>query len=213
VVNESATNCWNCMHDPCACNTPLVWDNDESAYYVFSFSGGDGETHVKTWMSKPKSDFEKISYLRKKKKRKEREETEREEEECHEIQKEAHREGFCCPTHAAKAKSKIVQKRKKKLEVSVNGPWFCAHCEEDPCVFIQSEQAISDNDTIYFDEAELLENPKAVMSARRKRAFQFTAHLLWEGINYRRQHYTCVEAGVRALFPPPDGKIMGYKVA
>jgi hypothetical protein len=70
-------------------------------------------------------------------------------------------------------------------------------------VFIQSsEQNIADNDSIYNDATKHAENPVVVNSARHKRAYQFTAHLLWEGINYRSQHYPCVEAGMRALFPP-----------
>ena len=51
-VNES--NCWDCMHDPCACTPPLLWDNSEKAYYRFCLSG-DGKTKKK-WLSEPSSD-------------------------------------------------------------------------------------------------------------------------------------------------------------
>jgi hypothetical protein len=33
VVHASKWNCWECMHDPCACNPPLVWDDQEQGYY------------------------------------------------------------------------------------------------------------------------------------------------------------------------------------
>ena len=35
VLNESMTNCWECMHDPCACGAPLVWEEEEQAYFRF----------------------------------------------------------------------------------------------------------------------------------------------------------------------------------
>jgi hypothetical protein len=37
VIHESETNCWDCMHDLCACNTPLEWDQAEKAYFRFFF--------------------------------------------------------------------------------------------------------------------------------------------------------------------------------
>jgi hypothetical protein len=35
LLQESESFCWDCMHDPCACSTPLVWDATEQAYYLF----------------------------------------------------------------------------------------------------------------------------------------------------------------------------------
>jgi hypothetical protein len=35
VLHESESFCWDCMHDLCACSTPLVWDATEQAYYNF----------------------------------------------------------------------------------------------------------------------------------------------------------------------------------
>ena len=64
---------------------------------------------------------------------------------------------------------------------------------------------------IYYDTYEYKKDPSKCNSGRFKHVFQYTAFILWEGINYRKPHFTCVEAGVRALFPPFDGKIMGYK--
>jgi hypothetical protein len=69
----------------------------------------------------------------------------------------------------------------------------------------------SENDTIYYDRCDYENAPAAYNSGRRKRAYQYAAFVLWEGINYRRPHYTCVENGVRSLFPPIDGRVMGYK--
>jgi hypothetical protein len=74
-----------------------------------------------------------------------------------------------------------------------------------------SRLKLCENDAIYYDEGEYGKDPVAYNSARRKRAYQYAAYILWEGINYRKQHYSCVEKGVCALFPPFDGKIMGYK--
>jgi hypothetical protein len=37
VLHESESFCWDCMQDPCACSTPLVWDATEQAYYFFFF--------------------------------------------------------------------------------------------------------------------------------------------------------------------------------
>jgi hypothetical protein len=72
VIHTSVTDCWDCMHDPCACNTPLVWDEKESAYYSF-FLSSDGKTQKNTWMVEPASGLLKIRFLGKTKKRKERE--------------------------------------------------------------------------------------------------------------------------------------------
>jgi hypothetical protein len=51
----------------------------------------------------------------------------------------------------------------------------------------------------------------AYNSGRCKRAFQYAAFILWEGINYRKPHFACIEDGICALFSPFDRKIMGYK--
>jgi hypothetical protein len=217
VFNESAGNCYKCNHDPCACNPPLVWDEEESAYYSF-FLSSDGAVQTNTWMSEPKSDVQKMGYFRATRKRKAREEEDREIAVCGELHEQANIELYCCPGHARKAKLNAKLKEEKKTRDGVNegtmeGPGFCKHCIDDPCVFIQFEDTIVKNDLIYFDAKEYAEDPVTVNRQRHKRAYQFTAHLLWEGIKYRRQHYTCVEAGVRALFPPFDGKVMGFKEA
>jgi hypothetical protein len=65
------------MHDPCACNPPLVWDEEEKAYYSF-FLSYDGKTKRIIWMSKPIGTMTTINYRRGERKRKERMEKEKE---------------------------------------------------------------------------------------------------------------------------------------
>jgi hypothetical protein len=101
--------------------------------------------------------------------------------------------------------------RGKKMQQTCKSGHHCIHCDEDPCVFIQIESRLWENDTIYYDSYDYEKAPVTYNSGRRKRAYQYAAFVLWEGINHRRPHYKCVENGVPALFPPPDGKIMGYK--
>jgi hypothetical protein len=212
VVHDSPTTCWECMHDPCACRAPLVWHEGENAYYRF-FLSCDGTIKKNIWMSEPTSDMAKIEFKRKEKKRKDIQEKENEEEECSDNQQRARNEGFCCHEHAKSMKLarvvKLEERERKKKRVTA--PDHCIHCDEEPCVFIQIESKLCENDEIYYDKDEYQDNPVAYNSARRKRAYQYAAFLLWEGINYRKPHFTCVEDGVRALFPPFDGKIMGYK--
>jgi hypothetical protein len=216
VINESETNCWDCMHDPCACNPPLVWDEEEKAYYSF-FLSCDGKTKRNLWMSKPKGTLATINYRRDERKRKDRMEKEREEEFCAENQEKAQMSGYCCHQHAKVAKkahkdSKTkMKKQESQIKKVVDGPDHCIHCDEDPCVFIQNESRLCENDQIYFDEDQYAKDPVSCNSGRRKRAYQYVAYVLWEGISYRKPHHKCVEDGVRALFPPFHGKIMGYK--
>jgi hypothetical protein len=61
------------------------------------------------------------------------------------------------------------------------------------------------------DEGEYSKDPVAYNSARRKCVFQYVVFILWVGINYPKSHFTCVEDSLHALFPPFDGKIMGFK--
>jgi hypothetical protein len=212
VIHASATTCWECMHDPCACDGPLIWDEAENAYYRF-FVSGDGMVKQIIWMTEPTSDKGRMLFKRKEKKRKDRLEKEQDLEECHEKQKQAHDQGYCCFEHAKKMKQErqIKQDEKRRKKTKVDGPDLCIHCDEEPCAFIQIESRLCENDTIYYDEGEYNKDPVAYNSTRHKRAYQYAAYILWEGINYRKPHYSCVENGVRALFPPFDGKIMGYK--
>jgi hypothetical protein len=106
------------------------------------------------------------------------------------------------------------QEEMKKKEVRVDVPGHCIHCDEEPCVFIQIESGLCENDSIYYDKDEYQKDPVVYNSARCKHTFQYATFILylWEGINYHHKpHFTCVDDGFRALFPPFDGKIMGYK--
>jgi hypothetical protein len=58
------------MYDPCACHAPLVWYEEENAYYHF-FLSCDGTTKMNIWMSEPTSDIVKIDFKCKEKKRRE----------------------------------------------------------------------------------------------------------------------------------------------
>jgi hypothetical protein len=85
-------------------------------------------------------------------------------------------------------KVKDKEERKMTKQMKVDGPDHCIHCDEDPCVFLQIESLLCENDTIYYNEDEYANNPVAYNSGRRKRAYQYAALVLWEGINYRRPH-------------------------
>ena len=41
-----------------------------------------------------------------------------------------------------------------KKKAKVDGPNHCIHCNEDPCMFIQIELHLGENDAIYFDQGE-----------------------------------------------------------
>jgi hypothetical protein len=114
-----------------------------------------------------------------------------------------------------KAARSWASKDKKEKECTkrakVDRPDHCIHCDKDPCIFIQIEFRLCKNNTIYYDSYEYENAPVTYISGRRKRAYQYAAFVLWEGINHRRPHYKCVQISVWALFPPPDRKIMGYK--
>jgi hypothetical protein len=115
-------------------------------------------------MSEPTSDLQKIRFLRKTKKRKERQfDTIEKDFPLSELSdNQAHKKGFCCASHAAEdaAKQKRDVKRRGGEEREIHGPGFCSHCEEDPCVFVQSERDITENDAIYYDVEFFIRNPK-----------------------------------------------------
>jgi hypothetical protein len=121
--------------------------------------------------------------------------------------------GYCCHQHAKVAKKEHehskteINKRKGQVNRVV------IHCDEDPCVFIQVESRLCENDEIYFDEDQYAKDSVSCNSGRHKRAYQYAAFVLWEGINYRKPHYKCIEDKIWDLFPPFDGKITGYKLS
>jgi hypothetical protein len=107
-------------------------------------------------------------------------------------------------------KKQVSRQTEKKSQV-INEEEQCIHCDKDPCVFTQIELRLCKNDEIYYDVGDYEKAPITYNTSRRKCAFQYAAFILWEGVNYRKRHYRCVENGVRCLFPPLDGKTMGYK--
>jgi hypothetical protein len=162
----------------------------------------------------PTSDLTSISFKRKERKQRDNMKKRREEEECANNQQSAQDEGFCCHHHAKRLQIKDKEERNCTKRAKVDGPdhcILCIHCNEDPCVFIQIESRLCENDTICYDGCDYENAPSAYNRGRRKRAYQYAAFMLWEGINYHRPHYTCVENGVCLLFPPIDGKVMGCK--
>jgi hypothetical protein len=66
------------------------------------------------------------------------------------------------------------KKQKKKQKETVNKmtdrPDHCIHCNEDPCLFIQIELRLWENNKIYFNQEEHSKDPAAYNSGRRKRA-------------------------------------------
>jgi hypothetical protein len=68
VLQESEPFCWDSMHDPCACSTPLVWDATEQAYNFFLSC--NGKTKKNIWMSKPIGSMSTINYKRREKEEK-----------------------------------------------------------------------------------------------------------------------------------------------
>jgi hypothetical protein len=150
-----------------------------------------------------------INYKHGEKKRKDRREKEKEEENCAQDQEYAGNHGYCCHQHERNKKQ--ISRQTEKTNEFINEEEQCIHCDEDPCIFTQIEMRLCKNDEIYFDVGDYEKAPVTYNSSRRKRAFQYAAFILREGVNYRKRHYRCVENGVRSLFPPLDGKTMGYK--
>jgi hypothetical protein len=52
VLHSSKMICRKYRYDPCACSSPLVWDESEHAYYRF-FLSCDGKTKENIWMLEP----------------------------------------------------------------------------------------------------------------------------------------------------------------
>jgi hypothetical protein len=120
VIHESESNCWECMHDPCACNPPLELDQAEKAYFRF-FLSCDGKTKTNIWLTRPTSDVATINYKRGEKKRKDRREKEKEEENYAQDQEYAQNHGSAAtnmPRWLRKnmrgTRSRLVDRRRRK---------------------------------------------------------------------------------------------------
>jgi hypothetical protein len=137
--------------------------------------------------------------------------TKKEEKECTDTQLNAKKEVLCGHHQAKRRKLKNEEDSPRAKRAAVDGPDHCIHCDDDPCAFLQIESRLCEIDTIFYNEDDYANAPGPYNSGRRKRAFQYAANVIYEGIHHRKRHYTCVEKGIRALFPPIDGKIMGFK--
>jgi hypothetical protein len=95
-------------------------------------------------------------------------------------------------------------------EALLHGPNICIVCGCDPCEFQQMEMEIlvrgrNHNEDVGLDAGER-------NSKRRKRAYKYaTKHKFGVlGRCVRKKLPSCIEDGVRWLFPTVDGKIMGF---
>jgi hypothetical protein len=144
-------------------------DEAEQASFRF-FLFCDGKTKKNIWLTKLVSDVATINYRRGEKKRKDRVEKEREEENCVENQQTVQNYGYCCHQHAKMAKkedNKYKQQMKRqteKVKQLIDRPEHCIHCDEDPCVFLQIEMRLCENDNIYYDQTDYEKGPVAYNS-------------------------------------------------
>jgi hypothetical protein len=92
----------------------------------------------------------------------------------------------------------------------LEGPNLCVVCGCDPCQFIQFETNILEQDRIHNEDIGM--NASERNSRRRKRAYKLVSRLregmLGRGV--RRPLPSCILDGVRSLFPPVDGVVMGF---
>jgi hypothetical protein len=115
------------------------------------------------------------------KKRKQRIEMERDEEDCAKEREEEdcakEREGEDCAQSQQSAQNegsgwKVAKTEHCKLEMKVNevvdGPDHCIHCDEEPCVFIQIESRLCENDEVYFNKEDYAKDHVAYNSGRLK---------------------------------------------
>ncbi len=67
VVHDIMLNCWECMHAPCACEAPLVWDEKENAYYYFFCRVTDWQSATFGFLSQRRTSQGWLSRSRKRK--------------------------------------------------------------------------------------------------------------------------------------------------
>ena len=209
-VRQSADYfCYECMHDPCACRPPLMWDDAEVAYY--RINSRNRKTPQKIWMSIPNSTTQVKKWWRDKQKVTEYEDRMEEIRVCHEEQEEAQNKGFCCHMHAVKKREEKKEENMKKKAKTVDGPHHCIFCDEDPCAFIQIQSDLCVNDDIYYVTGDYETDPIACNEVRHDRAYKYAAFILWNKRGYVGKHYGCVESGVKSLFPVDDSVITGFE--
>jgi hypothetical protein len=71
-----------------------------------------------------------------------------------------------------KEKKEQMRKKREKVKQLEHGPDHCIHCDEDPCVFIQIEMCLCENDDIYYDRDDYEKGAVAYNINRHKRAYQ-----------------------------------------
>jgi hypothetical protein len=95
-------------------------------------------------------------------------------------------------------------------EAMLEGPNLCVVCGCDPCQFIQFETNILEQDRIHNKDVGI--NASERNSTRRKCAYKLVTRLR-EGVlgrGVRKPLPNCILDGVRSLFPPMDGVVMGF---
>jgi hypothetical protein len=153
VLHSIGRICWECRHNPCAGSPPLVWDEAEQAYYQF-FLSCHGKMKKNIWLSKPTSNLARICFQTRRK------ETKRQQEK----RKEG---GRVCPQSTDCREQRVMlpppckeikrerPRRKKLHEMSKSRqPDHCIHCNEDPCLFVQIELCLCENNGILHDSYE-----------------------------------------------------------
>jgi hypothetical protein len=97
-------------------------------------------------------------------------------------------------------------------------PGFCKFCKQNPCVWMYHQTDILTH-VLTHTRRDVEENQRDVevvsemRSRKRKLAYQHASHLIngYLGTGNRIPHKKCVVMGVRATYPDPVGKYMGYK--
>jgi hypothetical protein len=115
------------------------------------FCPGFRAKKTRPWLSERRSDLASISFKRKEKNQRDNMKRRKEEEEWTNNQQTAQNEGFCCHHHEKRLKMKDEDEEERNCtkRSKVDGPDHCIHCDEDPCVFVQIESRLCENDTIY----------------------------------------------------------------
>jgi hypothetical protein len=202
VIFDANNFCYECHHDPCACQAPLYWNPVEDAYYRIDERSKKVNKNV--WMCEPKSNYEVKRWWKHQKEISDHDDRRAEIRACENQQRQAQDHGFCCYAHAVKRKEERRTEELKKKARTIDGPNHCISCDDDPCAFLQIETRLCDNDDIYFVKKEYEADTEAYNGIRRERAYKYAAYILWGKRGFVGFHYRCVVKGVQSLFPGAD---------
>jgi hypothetical protein len=91
-----------------------------------------------------------------------------------------------------------------------DGPEFCNVCHDDPCVWLQHFEKISEYDRVL--HLELSDKEKPSPNECRSHLYSQMAHHLWGalGRGNRKSLPDCVVTEIRNLHPSPNGNYMGH---